>query len=254
MATCQIYADETAPYTPDQEITFLALETQIRLAGEAGLTAQEKEAKDELVIRRFGLTPLNTEEFTKWRAWFPMSYRADYFHCGNCGMPALKPSPYVPDLAQLANYRFDRVPVSVLELIRSMKDKLDWIEIRTPEQAHMQDPGIFGGIGKFAALFGRWGESDARLISFEEITSGLKARRRVVSNNGIIAIGEATVFLGAAVGSMLAFGEPRDSTRYELFQTLARYCWWFGSVGIPIATIGFWRHSKIRRAFRYAFQ
>lgn len=245
MATCEVYVPSSKDVTPspEQEIAVLELETRIPAARQAGLTAQAGHLENELAIRRLGLVPLSAEQLQQWRTWFPTGYRTEYLHC-DCGRAHPKP-PTSWGQRSLADYNFDRVPESVLKLITRMRDehKLDWIEIRTPEKARSQDPGLFGGKGNVAALFGRWGESDERLISFEEIRAGLAARAD--ADTWRDRAGVLTAF-AAFIGCMF-FAQPRDLTG-------AITSWAFAAVLLSAVAIGFWQRSKIRRIFAYAFR
>lgn len=185
MPVCEIYADPTTKKSIDAEATELALAAEAKAAESAGLVGQAQRAKAELEMRRAGFgNPLSDEELKVYQRWYPTTYRVSYLHC-ECSRAHRIPQDEQDDeqddeKKSFADYRFDRVPQSVLELITRCRDefKLDWIEIRTPEKKP-QDPGLFGGKGEHAWLFARWSDIGEHLLTFKEIEAGLQARHQI---------------------------------------------------------------------------
>ena len=246
MATCEVYVPEQVTLSVDDEAVILALEAEVAGAERVGLKVQTRQASAELTFRRLGLEPLSEQEFGVWRSWFPTAYRQSYQQCG-CGRTVVTADGFT-------NYRFDRVPTSVLELIPKLRDeiKFDWLEIRTPERQRIQDPGLFGGKGPLTVLLGRWRESDDRLITFEEIRRGLKARdRRSSASNLQVSVGVISGFAAVAFAAIATVPGP----------LVSHWGPWFGLtismlsvlVGVGLITaIGFWKR-RLRKAFAYAF-
>ena len=251
MATCEVYATDATnrkepSSSPEHEIAILGLEAQIPAAKQAGLTVQAERLESELAMRRLGLAPLSAEEIQLWRAWLPTAYRVEYLRC-ECGRTRQK-APFGWGPRPFADYNFDRVPKRVLDLIARMCNecKLGWIEIRTSERA-AQDPGLFGGKGNAVALFARWGGSDERLISFEEIRRGLAARGRALTWSRVASGGVLVAAFFAAIG--LAMWAPPESNLRA-----AIWLWAVSAVGLATAAAGIWKRSRVRRAFAYAFR
>jgi hypothetical protein len=246
MATCEIYLKERQGLDVDEEATFMALEAEMANAEAAGLKTQARQAGAELALRRLGLEPLSGQEFGVWRSWFPTAYRQSYDHC-ECGRTTVARDDFT-------NYRFDRVPVSVLELIQRCRDefKLGWLEIRTPEQQRAQDPGLFGGKGPLTVLLGRWRESDDRLITFEEIRRGLKARSRRASAFTVQFFTGLAAFVGAVACAMIAVDPgPNLLVKNPILLMFGPSISVLVGVGM-ITALGFWKR-RLRKAFAYAF-
>lgn len=170
MPVCEIYAGRsTTMESIGAEATELALVAEAKAAESAGLIGQAQRAKAELGMRRAGFgNPLSDEELKVYQRWYPTAYRESYLHC-EC-------SRVHKTQTELAEYSFDRVPQSVLELVARCRDefKLDWVEIRTPERVP-QDPGLFGGKGEHIWLLARWSETGEHLFSLQEIRDGFGA-------------------------------------------------------------------------------
>ena len=246
MATCEIYVKGPEELDVDGEAAVMALEAEVTGAGRAGLKVQTRQASAELAFRRLGLKPLSEQEFGVWRSWFPTAYRQSYQYC-ECGRTVVTGDGF-------ANYRFDRVPTSVLELIPKLRDeiKFDWLEIRTPERQRVQDPGLFGGKGPLTVLLGRWRESDDRLITFEEIRRGLNVRvQRASASNFQTFAGTVSGFIAIVVAAMAAAPEPAVSHWGPWFSLSIS----MGSVlvGVGVITALGFRKRRLRKAFAYAF-
>ena len=139
-------------------------------------------------------------------------------------------------------------------LIPKIRDdlKFDWLEIRTPEQQRVQDPGLFGGKGLLTVLLGRWRESDNRLITFEEIRRGLNVRvQRASASNFQTFAGTVSGFIAIVVAAMAAAPEPAVSHWGPWFSLSIS----MGSVlvGVGVITALGFRKRRLRKAFAYAF-
>lgn len=117
-------------------------------------------------VQRLRLKPMSSEEWKIWTEWLPTSYRSD----GNI---------YGQARHEWRNYSFDRIPLRVRELIVHCQEQkvFEWLEIRTQEYKYKNDPALFGWLDGKTYLLARWGESDGKMLSFEDIKEGLKARK-----------------------------------------------------------------------------
>lgn len=166
--TYEIYAEApekiTAPdLDPDQESKLLAFQQQKTLAEELGLTAMTKRVeREQALVTMRGVatpTPLSEDELTVWSAWLPRVYSNSTAQ------------------TTMSDYRFDLIPVSILETWKKWKQTgcFEEFEIRTPEASRTQDPILLGVRDNKRYLLARWSESDERLISFAEIAKQVKA-------------------------------------------------------------------------------
>lgn len=156
--------------SPEAEILREECERASQLAERAGLSALAKVRMNPLrehCVASAGLQPLTKDEYAVWHEWLPTSYQTGDSH------------RELGRSRRWAEYVFDTIPISVLEVIADLKEKntFGMLEVRTPERA-LTDPVLFGWIGRKVYLLARWGESDERLHSFEEIRAGVKARTR----------------------------------------------------------------------------
>ncbi len=105
--------------------------------------------------------PMTPAELTIWRAWLPTVYN-------DLGIDRTQ---------QLANYNFDRIPQPVLKIWEKHKlsGAFERFEIWTPEVVQ-PDPILVGVNGRMRHLLARWGESDANLVSFDDIKKELVRR------------------------------------------------------------------------------
>lgn len=163
MTSLEIFAIEQRPQIEEVAIKqAAALKAKQVLCSELGLKTQAKSlAKDIAVLERgtrLTIPPLSQDEMTVWREWLPTSYSD-----GDTG------SRY------MTHYNFDRIPKPVLTKWKFYKDQkiFEAFEIWTPERALVDDPILLGVIGTNRYLLARWGESDANLLSFDDI------RRRI---------------------------------------------------------------------------
>lgn len=141
------------------------LRDQLSTAKYLGLKAQVASLKADIATVECGrlitTAPLTDAELTIWRAWLPTAYTDvgdDRHH-------------------QLANYHFDRIPQPVLKCWQKHKKAglFERFEIWTPEN-HKPDPILVGVNGNARHLLARWGESDANLVSFDDIKRELVRR------------------------------------------------------------------------------
>jgi len=150
----------------DQRKRAESLNERIELCIGHGLKAQvELLSKEKVTIERGGLItspPLSEDEITIWRAWLPTVYTSDETRGG----------------VSLGRYSFDRVPLLVLKIWREHERKATFesYEIWTPESIEYPDPVLVGKLGNNTYLLARWGESDASLVSFDDIKRRLARR------------------------------------------------------------------------------
>ncbi|MBI2005027.1 hypothetical protein HYS79_02635 [Patescibacteria group bacterium] len=141
------------------------LRDKLSTAESLGLEAQSASIKADIATvergRLITTSPMTDTELTIWRAWLPTAYTDigdDKRH-------------------QLANYHFDRIPQPVLKMWQKHKESgaFERFEIWTPENPR-PDPILVGVNGTARHLLARWGESDANLISFDDVKRELMRR------------------------------------------------------------------------------
>lgn len=173
--------DRKPAITPQEEHRAEYLLEKILAAEEVGLTAEATLLKAELsAVEKGGLitaSPLTADECAIWGAWLPTSY-----------------GDVVGTWRSLAHYSFDRVPAPVLKKWQAHKAAGDFehYEIWTPER-HIPDPILIGVNGTMRHLLARWGESDANLVTFDDIKKKLLVRW----------VGKQAI--GMAVAALMAF-------------------------------------------------
>lgn len=116
-----------------------------------------------------GLTPISNEELALWGKWLPTSYRTDVTRANMYDRP-------------WEAYQFDPIPIAIRERIATIREQqlFEVLEIRTPEQTYIhEDPVFFGWIGSDAYLVARWAESDASLLTIDQLQQGIEVRQRV---------------------------------------------------------------------------
>lgn len=106
--------------------------------------------------------PMSDTELVIWRAWLPTAYTDNGDQNSR---------------HKLADYQFDRVPGPVLKAWEKYKQSgmFERFEIWTPE-VQQPDPILVGVNGNSRHLLARWGESDANLMSFDDIKRELVRR------------------------------------------------------------------------------
>ena len=167
------------------------LRDQLSTAENLGLEAQAAYIKADIATIEGGLTttPLTDAQMTIWRAWLPTAYTDignDKHH-------------------QLANYHFDRIPKPVLKLWQKHKESglFERFEIWTPENHH-PDPILVGVNGNARHLLARWDESDANLVSFDDIKRELVRRWYKNENIGGEDYGEYLLRTGRTMEAIFA--------------------------------------------------
>lgn len=162
----ELFVIDRKPELDEQEQKRVAsLRDKLSTAEGLGLEAQSASIKADIATversRLITTTPMTDTELTIWRAWLPTAYTDigdDKRH-------------------QLANYHFDRIPQPVLKMWEKHKQSgaFERFEIWTPEN-HQPDPILVGVNGNARHLLARWGESDANLVSFDDIKHELVRR------------------------------------------------------------------------------
>lgn len=155
----EIFAIERKPAHLDADSKRIAyIKEKIDLARSLGLYAQVKQLITALSeLEKGGLIdtpPMSEAEKLIWGAWLPTVY---------------SDSSWIPK-SKLADYNFDRIPQPVLKQWKKHRDSglFDEFEIWAPE-VQQPDPVLVGVIGSRRYLLARWGESDANLVSFDDI-------------------------------------------------------------------------------------
>jgi hypothetical protein len=205
------------------------LEKKKELAERLGLCAQVEVLKTDLRSLKSGVVSLpvmSKEEIAIWRAFLPNTYGTDYPN--NAGTP-------------ISRYRFDRIPHSVLEQWAYCKDNelFNEYQIWTPEVA-VVDPVLVGLCGENHHMIARWSESDANLLSLEDIKGVLRRRWLFAWIPAPFIVLLATLVIGLIVAS----------AGHLPFLTVAAYV---GAVASLIASAIVFKDSrrdKIMRAIR----
>lgn len=137
-------------------------------AEDVGLRSEATHIKREIIsIERGSLiktAPLTQDEITIWNAWLPTRYFDTKY--------GMKDS-------WALDYSFDRVPAPVIKKWQAHKAAGDFesYEIWTPERTPVfVDPILVGINGSTLHLIARWGESDANLVTLDDIKAKLVRR------------------------------------------------------------------------------
>lgn len=162
----ELFVIEQKPALDEQEQQRLAyLRDKHKTAGNLGLVALANSIKADIITLERGslitTAPMSDTELTIWSGWLPTVY-SDITDDKNL---------------QLANYHFDRIPSPVLKMWEKHKQSglFERFEIWTPEILQ-PDPILVGVNGNTKHLLARWGESDANLVSFDDIKRELVRR------------------------------------------------------------------------------
>ncbi|TSC68803.1 MAG: hypothetical protein G01um101456_477 [Parcubacteria group bacterium Gr01-1014_56] len=142
-----------------------AMKSKLATAKSLGLKAQAGSIKTDITTiergRLITTPPLTDSEMTIWRAWLPTAYTD------------------IQDNQRhwLVDYNYDRIPSPVLKMWQKYKKSglFERFEIWTPEISQ-PDPILVGVNGHSRYLLARWGESDANLVSFDDIKRELMRR------------------------------------------------------------------------------
>ncbi len=174
MSQHELFVINRKPALDEKEATrATALREKLSIAKSLGLKAQAKSLKTDLATVERGCIiatpPMTDSELAIWRAWLPTAYTD------------------LPDEEdhKLADYNFDRIPSPVLKMWQGHKKSglFERFEIWTPENPR-PDPILVGVNGNSRHLLARWGESDANLVSFNDIKRELV--RRWYANEEIV--------------------------------------------------------------------
>lgn len=236
----------------DSQINRSALETQLEAAQKAGLIAvsmrimiqlskPERDRERELArlkneaktkyLEQVGATRLSKKDYEVWCGWLPREYR---------------------DGVLSSQYAYDTPPLRVMEMIGKLKEMelFDSLTVRTPEKAQT-DPALFGRLGMQWYLLAQWGESDESLIGFEQIKSGVKARRQFGQLIPVCLL--LLVVFGYVLAVDLITGA---SVRYrvgnEMIANTARIAVICGAI-CALGLVGLLRAFYLRIRFKYAF-
>lgn len=185
-----------------------SLRDKLSTAEKLGLAAQAAAITADIATiergRLITTPPMSDTELVIWRAWLPTAYTDNGDQNGR---------------HKLADYQFDRVPSPVLKAWEEHKQSgtFERFEIWTPELITQPDPILVGVNGNSRHLLARWGESDANLVSFDDIKRELvrrwykderigneplseRWRRRERSSNAFIVALVATIAISSLVG------------------------------------------------------
>ena len=163
----ELFVIDRKPKLDEREESRLAyLRDKLSTAEELGLKAQAESIKTDIAEvergRLITTSPMSDTELIIWRAWLPTAYT-------NSGDDEHR--------HKLEDYNFDRIPQPVLKLWEKHKKSgaFERFEIWTPEN-EQPDPILIGVNGTMRHLLARWGESDANLVSFDDIKRELIRR------------------------------------------------------------------------------
>lgn len=147
------------------------LRENLAMAKRLGLTQQANIIQANINAaesgKRITTRPMTDDEITIWQAWLPMRYTT------------------LPNEGRrLAEYRYDRIPGPVLKMWDACHTAgiFERYEIWTPERD--PDPVLIGVHGNDRHFLARWGESDANLVSFDDIKRELRRRWELNHNWG----------------------------------------------------------------------
>ncbi len=229
MVSQEIFVIDYAPEVDAQSAKAAqVLRAKATLAENLGLTAQVATLNQEIAVlergNRLSLQALTPGELAVWREWLPTSYRENDAPRGHGQSDLLKV------------YSFDRIPQPVLRKWNALKEKniFDRFEIWTPERQTIDDPALVGVIGNAYYMVTRWGESDANLLSFEDIRR--KVLRRIVFSFERMFL---PLFLIAAIAGLVGWGAA--AALISLFQGSQEMAPWgaaFAAFGAVVAC--FW--------------
>ena len=173
MSQHELFVIDRKPQLGEKEAGRVAsMRGKLTIANSLGLKAQAKSIKTDIATVERGCLittpPMTDSELVIWRAWLPTActdLRDEEDH-------------------KLADYNFDHIPSPVLNMWQGYKKSglFERFEIWTPEKPR-PDPILVGVNGHSRHLLARWGESDANLVSFDDIKRELV--RRWYSNEDI---------------------------------------------------------------------
>jgi hypothetical protein len=155
------------------------------------------------------LTPLSGTDRTAWEQWLPMPYFSSVEGISSEQLRLLSPNDKVRLLSEYQYY--EGVPQHIRLLMKEVLPIFTRLEIRTPEKqpVRIQDPVLFGHIefpGRPSVVYAlaRWGESDANLITLDEIKSILRLRNLRFDGGFAFAFGALGCILSLFLGLGLA--------------------------------------------------
>jgi len=210
----ELYEQEVEGLTLDGEVTRMEQDRRIELSEALGLTTHKRVTQEQRARAADRFPLLSGEDLTIWREYLPTRYDDR-----EPGIMMIAPP-------RLAWYRFDAIPVSVLELWQTLKQEGAFAnyEIWTPEKAPqaVTDPILAGytsgGAGTTGPyLIARWGES---LKPFADIKREIMERRRVVDASGISTINALADQIVRST-AIPEWSEPRQRSRRKIDEFLA---------------------------------
>lgn len=168
MSFCELFAIE--PNNAEQSDALLAdlasQEKRKALLEVVGLSGQASSVATQVAAmqsrNRIATLPMSPAELAVWGAYLPTVYAEKDQHGKRL----------------LGQYVFDLIPNPVLAQWEAHKQSglFEGFEIWTPEAISCPDPILVGIAGDARYLLARWGESDANVVTFEDIRTELKAR------------------------------------------------------------------------------
>lgn len=187
--TYELFVIDQKEKLDEEELARVAhLRAKLSSAQNLGLAVQAVSiSADIATIERGKLIttpPMTDNELVIWNAWLPTIY-SDVTEV---------------EQHQLANYDFDSIPSPVLRLWEKHKESglFERFEVWTP-RIIQPDPILVGVNGNARHLLARWGESDANLVSFEDIKRELVRRWKKDDSEDLIFHGA----FGAVLLSMV---------------------------------------------------
>ena len=144
------------------------LKQSLKAAEDLGLSAQVQTISAEIstISHNVATPPMSEDEIAIWRAFLPTAYTEAHRNVANT----------------IAKYSFDRIPGNVLDAWAKHRKagSFERYEIWTAERSApvVYDPILIGVNGNAHFLLARWGESDANLVSFDDIKREVVRRIR----------------------------------------------------------------------------
>lgn len=201
-------------------------------AEEVGVISEAQCIRDELLGVEWGsliiAAPLTEDELTIWGAWLPTAY-----------VESNDPTAH-----KLWWYNFDRIPAPVLKKWHALKKAkvFECYEIWTPE-VQRPDPILLGVNGTVRHLIARWGESDANLVTFDDIKRELLHRlNRLEVLRLLCAAG-----LLAAVYVLMWSVPPGDVQTFAGLMSWGLWGFLFGSIGFSLYNL---KNDPLRTAIK----
>lgn len=202
------------PRNPAYSSAIRNVEEEIRLSKDVGLTSNAETLENFIqTLDRIRFThPLTNVEFELWKTYLPVHYRMHYKYANGdivydgCGL-----RQHAHDaLYSLEEFDLDRVPRSVLELMRRATEEwqFDWLEIRTPV-ANI-GPVLFGKKGNRNFLLARWAESRHLLLELDDLPHRVQRLDDLRKQRNTLMTGIMFISFFSIFGALLIAGATHN--------------------------------------------